>query len=794
MKLGNYTVPLPRYMIESKVTYHSERKPTVFERMILRLCDPETSLNDKSSLSLLGVFSHQLGAGDIRELLEACVSELVTLGALSRYFGSDALTAPLTDLELTQEGKQFLTDDRLPVRSRTVSIWHRYDPISDEIRSVKSNGTTRSRIQEGLAGTEAELMPKDPLALVKRAVEHEDYDWKNPATRVDQIEPEVQSTEWVERKFEICCSEEATLSIQANQDAALQHWLEEVHPEQVWGIMLADRLISDSKPFLPVMDSNFLLDVDSICPIADVAKKTAKVRLAILAQGVESIDSELPVILLSSDVKVPTPVYDDKKRLLELHVSPPPWISSGLRSISLANSSRNSVNAVVEGKFKLYWAGQPRICDLVVTMKEPKANELWKKLQGNLESACELADDPSIAFLPLAWRGPDAVKEYLWVWLCSRLDQPLDRLIATARKARQAVLIWLPQDDAWAQAWESALENALVESLKSSTELLPLNKITALISSIQEILSQEKVRRLQKALLNNAEPLAKIEELKQLRGSLLPDVEVPKTLLTNEVCYEWVQQAVHMKELSVCGPHALEQSLKNIEEAIQTIYRNIGEQTLEAAENNKMDTLGLTLGALDAVQTWHEVSEDFAALQAQEVTEWGALDSRVKSWHLLAKQKLAPVEQGRQFIVFDTSALMENDEIFNRLRSNVIPIVPRLVPSELDGLKESQDGDSAFKARRAIRYLEEFSALIRYESEHKDLLPVEWNANEPDHSILSTALYFRLNDVVFVSNDINLRNKALSLGLKVEDSMTLAPKSKSQPSSGKRNRNKKSRK
>ena len=109
-------------------------------------------------------------------------------------------------------------------------------------------------------------------------------------------------------------------------------------------------------------------------------------------------------------------------------------------------------------------------------------------------------------------------------------------------------------------------------------------------------------------------------------------------------------------------------------------------------------------------------------------------------------------------------------------------------------LKESQDGDSAFKARRAIRYLEEFSALIRYESEHKDLLPVEWNANEPDHSILSTALYYRLNDVLFVSNDINLRNKALSLGLKVEDSMTFTSKRKTQSSPGKKNQNKKSRK
>lgn len=793
MKLGNYTVPLPRYVIESKVTYHSERKPTVFERMILRLCDPETSLTNKSGLSLLEVFRNQLGAGDVRELLEASVSELVILGALARYFGQDALTAPLTNLELTREGKQFLIDDRLPVRSRTVSIWHRYDPVSDEIRAIKNANASSSQIQTNFEGLELDLMPKNPLALVERAIEHEDYDWKNPATRVDQIISQVQSTEWGERKFEILCSEDAALSIQANHDTALQLWLDQIQPEQIWDIMLADRLKSDTKSLLPVMDSSFLRDVGAIRPVADAGKTPVKARLAILAQGVESIDLELPAIILSSDVDTPT-LVNAGQQLSEMHISPPAWITAGFRSISLANTSQNSVHAVVEGKFKLNWAGQPRICDLVVTLKAPAVNELWKKLQNFLESASEAVDDPRIAFLPLAWKGPEEVMEYLWVWLSSRLDQPLESLIDSAEKARQAVHLWLPHDDPWAQAWESALENALLESLKLSAEPLTLSNLIGLITQIEEVLSHDKVRTLQKALLNNAVPLTKIEDLKQLRGALLPDVKVPKTLLTDEVCQEWVQQALHLKELSIYGPHALEHSLKNIEKAIQAIYRDIGEQALEAAEKNQMDTFGLTPGALDALRIWHEASEDFAALQAQEVTEWGALDSRVKSWQLLAKQKLAPVERGLQFIVFDTSALMENDEIFNRLRSNAIPIVPRLVPSELDGLKESQDGDSAFKARRAIRYLEEFSALIRYESEHKDLLPVEWNANEPDHSILSTALYYRLNDVLFVSNDINLRNKALSLGLKVEDSMTFTSKRKSQSSPGKKNQNKKSRK
>jgi predicted ribonuclease YlaK len=79
------------------------------------------------------------------------------------------------------------------------------------------------------------------------------------------------------------------------------------------------------------------------------------------------------------------------------------------------------------------------------------------------------------------------------------------------------------------------------------------------------------------------------------------------------------------------------------------------------------------------------------------------------------------------------------------------------------------------KARAAIRQLDAPKPRIRHETEYTALLPAEWDVQQPDHAILSTALFFRLNDVLFVSNDINLRNKAQSLGLKAQDSKSYVP-------------------
>lgn len=87
----------------------------------------------------------------------------------------------------------------------------------------------------------------------------------------------------------------------------------------------------------------------------------------------------------------------------------------------------------------------------------------------------------------------------------------------------------------------------------------------------------------------------------------------------------------------------------------------------------------------------------------------------------------------------------------------------------------SEDETRSAKARAAIRQLDATSSRIRHETEYTALLPSEWDAKQPDHAILSTALFFRLNEVLFVSDDINLRNKAQSLGLNTQNSKSYAP-------------------
>ncbi|MCV4285121.1 PIN domain-containing protein [Pseudomonas capsici] len=775
MKLGNFAVLLPVYQIESSVTYHTERKPTVFERMVLRLCDPVAHFPDRQNLSLLSVFRDQLGAGDVRELLEGCVSELVALGALPGFSGRDSLVVPLAEFELTSEGVQFLRDDRLPVRSRTVKILHRYDPISDEIKPVNNDG---ARLSPGnlnrICAAEPVLRPQNPLAQVERAIAQEAYGWKNPATVIDRIVPVVNSTGWVQRKLEVSCSEDAVLSARAPQDSALQQWSEQAQPELAWDVLLADTLTSESTAFLPVIDSAVLRDARAARPIAVADAEPLNVRLSILAHDVPAFEAGTPAIVLSPEVSEPTLVFDSNSELSALHVPVPNGVISGFRKLSLAHDRAAIVHAEVAGKFRLYWAGQPRVCAMAVTLKDQAAAALWEKLRQDLEGACEHAEDPRIALLPVAWLDVSAIGEILWAWLASRTTLSLEDLFAVAEEARQAVALWRPDRKDWTPVWEVALAKAVDGSLTRSTNKLALDKTIALLNQMKEMLPQDKAEPRQIALLRHAAPVRLIEELKQLRTALPSAARVPEELLAAELRQAWLGQTLAREELKLYGPHVLQHPLQNIEKAVQAIYRDIGEQALKATENRQIDARNLTPRALDAVHAWRETAEDFGTLNAPS-SQWDSLNEAVERWNLLAQEKLAPVEAGRRIVVLDTSALMEHAELLLQLRPGDVPVVPRRVLSELDGLKTSEDQSRSAKARRAIRQLEGVSSRIRHEAEYTDLLPAEWDAKEPDHAILSTALFFRLNAVLIVSNDNNLRNKARSLGLTAEDARVYAP-------------------
>ena len=123
-----------------------------------------------------------------------------------------------------------------------------------------------------------------------------------------------------------------------------------------------------------------------------------------------------------------------------------------------------------------------------------------------------------------------------------------------------------------------------------------------------------------------------------------------------------------------------------------------------------------------------------------------------------------------KYYVIDTNILMglENyDKLIKECEGTLT--IPVFVLEELDKLKMS-DGDKGFKARRAARAIEKVKESIFFyipEKEFPWLMPESWETTKMDNKIVNCAAVLKYfgNEVVMVSNDLNVRLKSDSVNI-----------------------------
>lgn len=115
--------------------------------------------------------------------------------------------------------------------------------------------------------------------------------------------------------------------------------------------------------------------------------------------------------------------------------------------------------------------------------------------------------------------------------------------------------------------------------------------------------------------------------------------------------------------------------------------------------------------------------------------------------------------------VLDTNVLLDDPKVIDVFEE---VILCSAILEELDGLKKNPE--VRFRARQAIRKIE--NNLHKIKIIVKDIyggFPEDWNPDLRDNKIILTA---RENDAIIVSNDINVRIKASSLGIEAVSHMT----------------------
>jgi PhoH-like ATPase len=115
--------------------------------------------------------------------------------------------------------------------------------------------------------------------------------------------------------------------------------------------------------------------------------------------------------------------------------------------------------------------------------------------------------------------------------------------------------------------------------------------------------------------------------------------------------------------------------------------------------------------------------------------------------------------------VLDTNVLLDDPNIIDKYDDIILCSA---ILEELDGLKKN--GETAFRARHAIKKIEQNLNKIKFVvKDIYDGFASGWNPDLRDNKIIMTA---KENDAVIISNDINVRIKAESIGIKAESHMT----------------------
>lgn len=116
-------------------------------------------------------------------------------------------------------------------------------------------------------------------------------------------------------------------------------------------------------------------------------------------------------------------------------------------------------------------------------------------------------------------------------------------------------------------------------------------------------------------------------------------------------------------------------------------------------------------------------------------------------------------------VILDTNCLLNNIDLSNYSKV----ILPITILEELDSIKHKSEGELNYKARKAIKQIEE-ADNIEYKLDYSYSLPVWLDISVPDNRILGYAKDITTynSNAILLSGDINVLAKAKALGIPCE--------------------------
>ncbi len=799
MNLGAYSVGFPVFEIESSVKFQTIRSPTVFERMVMRLCYHYRDEPEIAAMSLQAVFEDVLGVAASRELVGPCIENLMFLGVISRPATDDIMSVRLSDLSLTPEGVSFFERDRLPGRSKQTTVKHIYLPLPKTIKPSKGAHGSKGAMPFPSVSSNA-LMPGDSSALVRNALLNEKHAWKSANTEIHAVESTVTGTLWENQQIEVTIDQSGALTASGASSKEFQKWIELADSELLWNEILNPILNPPQASDRTQLDDSVLRFADSVAAIDESGDgsmpgfRPAKCALVVV-RNIESTEhvNGVPAIVLNHECTTARRVETTDGSLIVEVPYPSPFVK-GFRWLELTRTDL-APSVTISGAASMSWGGQMRSGSLLIRLRSDVSDQAWSVLRKSLAACLSGASDSGLLAFSALWDPPE---ETIQQWREKSAHLPLPELISDALTFAPALEQFaVKAKSKWQEQWGVTISDMIISACNQVDGVLEDDQLIDLVCSVTKLLA-DRSDDINRGILMHAATVNGRERVARLRTAVGATLVFPSQLLGANLINGWVTDALSGEKLQLRGPHAIEPLINDLASAYQRVVRDIGLSSLEGSANGMMSVKYVKATALESAMKWvsaYDALEDqlkgISIPLCQRAAEFHQL---VVAWRDLACKHLAPpTETDHRLIVLDTSALMVAPDLVTRMRSRDMPVIPRRVLEELDGLKESSDDQKAQAARAAIRAIESAGSRIRFESEALGLLPSDWDCSS-DNRILSVAMYLRLSAVLLVTGDINFRNKARAEDISAQTPDEYQGKNQSNKAAGTGNNKKKGKK
>lgn len=765
MRLTTVSVAIPVFNLKASVKHSIVRKPTVFERMVLRLSRRGQENPVVGAASLRQTFEERLGVQGVPQLLEKTVSGLIRLGVLSAPGtpGQSLLDEPIQTIRLTRDGEEFYNRNTLPSTPTADAIEYWYAPWSNALSIGRPGKLTE--VEPELAFDDALLIPRDPSSLLRRELDANRPRFLKKESRIIDVDAEISdSVGWLTVDVEIHASPEGYLDLKT-KGKAHQDWLAKLEPGVVQATFLDAVLGLSGTPDLEIHRE--IIGQAKRLTLAHPAPPASSAPVITLL-GADN--SEVTISLASSSIE-PERTQDEFGQTV---ITCPAPSSLPPQLVALTVEGARSTGCLLQGSISLTWAGGLRHIPVEADLDGADADRYWKPIRDDLAAMLAASDDAKISALPLLWGS----------------DQPIDAMAQKLAGLSLALALekigeFLTASDevggTFSPDHADKLERVLAEAIDNAPDapMLDITRVEEWHVFVTSSLGPDTPRSaIRTALLNKATPPTSALEVRQLLALEGSPHRIPPRLLDSSVMAGVLEEIWNdpQQELHSGGVDSL-QILESYRMAQISLDEALGRHNADLGATGQRVVANKSIGqAVQAADQWLTAIEDPRLSQSTGDSLPNGLlllRERVQSWREAANANLAsPLGPDQIALVFDSNTLLDHPDALRNLSPSQIGVVPNRVIQELDGLKRSSDENRAQRARAANRTIDDLreAKSIRFERARTTLIPADFGStDDPDNQILSVAIAFSGSRVTLVTGDKNLRAKAEASNIQARD-------------------------